>query len=385
MILIVSLMILGCSSPHSIENRVTEENYMLVNIQHANKYQSHEPYRFWGDIGPKFLLDDVNGSDSLNVAGDRLNVLALSGGGANGAFGAGVINGLYDSAKLPDYTIITGVSAGALIAPFVFVGGEDIHKLRDAMFKLNDHEVLGNKSVFNIFFKDAYTSGERLLSLIESTYDEEMISQIAEKHIQGKRLFIGTTHFDSGKQITWNLGEIASSNLPNKSALIHQVLAASSSIPGVFPPQFINVEYQGEQLKELHVDGGLTFQMFFNPSSFDYGKLSTQIGLERNPNVHVIRNGTLQAHYQQLRGRGIELLTRSVSNLTLQQTRGDMYRMLYTSKRDNYDIAFTYIDTAFHFEKEGNKIFDEEYMAQLYSYGYLKAQSGKLWTSQIPH
>lgn len=263
-IVLLALVLSACSSKHALENRVTKENYTEVNLQHSEQFKGEEPYRFWGSEGPEFLLENQYQPTSITVNGERMNILALSGGGANGAFGAGVINGLYDAGKLPEYSIVTGVSAGALIAPFVFTGGADIHKLRDVMLGLDDRQVLGKKNLLNTLFKDAFTNGKSLYELMESTYSEEMIVKIAEQHRLGKRLFIGTTHFDSGKQITWNLGEIAASDLPNKSQLIHQVLAASASIPGVFPPQFINVEYEGEAFEELHVDGGLTFQMFFD-------------------------------------------------------------------------------------------------------------------------
>jgi hypothetical protein len=383
-IVLLALVLSACSSQHALEDRVTKENYTEVNLQHSEQFKGEEPYRFWGHEGPEFLLENQYHPSSIAVSGERMNILALSGGGANGAFGAGVINGLYDAGKLPDYSIVTGVSAGALIAPFVFTGGEGIHKLRDVMLSLDDREVLGKKNFLNTIFKDAFTNGKSLFELMEATYGEDMIAKIAEQHRLGKRLFIGTTHFDSGKQITWNLGEIASSDLPNKAELIHQILTASASIPGVFPPQFINVEYEGEMLEELHVDGGLTFQMFFDPSNFDYGQLSEAMGLEQAPQVHVIRNGTLEPGYKQVKDKGMDLLSRSISNLTLQQTRGDMYRMLYMSERNGYDIAFTYVDTSFRAHKKGKKMFDAEYMNNLYNYGYRKAQGETLWVTEAP-
>ncbi|MCL9773920.1 patatin-like phospholipase family protein [Vibrio methylphosphonaticus] len=383
-IIVMVLVLSACSSKHALDNRVNQENYKQVNIQHSEVFKGSEPYRFWGHEQPDFLLKSSYTPTSLMVPGDRLNILALSGGGANGAFGAGVINGLYDAGELPEYTLITGVSAGALIAPFVFTGGEDIHKLKDVMLSLDDREVLGKKNFLNTIFKDAFTNGKSLLELMENTYDYEMIDRIAEQHRLGKRLFIGTTHFDSGKQITWNIGEIAASELPNKQRLIHQILAASASIPGVFPPQFINVEYEGETLEELHVDGGLTFQMFFDPSNFDYGQISESMGLQEPPMVHVIRNGTLEPGYTRVKDKGVDLLTRSISNLTLQQTRGDMYRMLYMSEKNGYDIGFTYVDTSFKAHKKSKNMFDKDYMNNLYNYGYRKAQGQQLWVAEAP-
>ncbi|MGR5175003.1 patatin-like phospholipase family protein [Vibrio mediterranei] len=383
-IVLITMVLSACSSKHGFDSRVDEENYTDVNIQHSQQVEGNEPYRFWGSEQPDFLMGNDQSPNPISVSGDRLNILALSGGGANGAFGAGIINGLYDAGELPEYSIITGVSAGALIAPFVFVGGEHIHTLRDTMLQLNDREVLGKKNFLNTIFKDGITNGKSLIKLMEAIYSDDMIEQIAKQHRNGKRLFIGTTHFDSGKQVTWNLGEIAASKLPNRNQLIRQVLAASSSIPGVFPPQFINVEYKGKALEELHVDGGLTFQMFFDPANFNYSELSQSMGLTKNPTVHVIRNGTLTPNYTRVKDTGVDLLTRTVGKLTLEQTRGDLYRMLYMSELNDYDISFTYIDTSFRGHKQSKKMFDANYMLNLYNYGYRKATSHNLWQKDVP-
>ncbi|MFS1414913.1 phospholipase [Vibrio sp. 10N.286.49.C2] len=383
-IVVLSVLLSACSTHHAFDERVTKENYQLVSVSGTEKLDLEEPVRFWGGEKPDFLTSDVAHSPVITVNGDRLNILALSGGGANGAFGAGVINGLYDAGELPDYSIITGISAGALIAPFVYTGGEDIHRLKDVMLGLNDDRVLGKKNFLNTLFKDAFTNGQSLLLLMQEIYDSAMIERMAERHRQGKRLFIGTTHFDSGQQSVWNIGQIADSNLENKADLIHQILAASSSIPGVFPPQFISVNYQGETLEELHVDGGLTYQMFFDPANYDYGQMSKAMGLKNKPQVHVIRNGTLKSSYQRVADKGVDLLTRSITSLTLQQTRGDMYRMLYMSKESDLDIDFTYVDPDFKAHKQSKKMFDAEYMVNLYNYGYRKAQGLNLWTKEVP-
>ncbi|GLS90786.1 hypothetical protein GCM10007916_18530 [Psychromonas marina] len=384
LIILFTLFLTACSSTHTIEKRVTQDNYKKVSIAAEPLDSDAEPFRFWPEQKFEFLLSEKDGTTPLRVSGERLNILALSGGGANGAFGAGVINGLYDSGQLEQYTIITGISAGSLIAPFVFAGGDNIPQLKRVMLGINDEMVLGNRNFLNALIKDAFTSGEELLEFISQVYTPEMIEQIAQQHQSGRRLLIGTTHFDSEELVIWNLGQIAQSDLPNKHSLIHQILAASSSIPGVFPPQFINVNYQGKQYEELHVDGGMAAQMFFKPNNLDYSKLNKALGLSQPPRVDVVRNGALKAPYETLPDKGVPLLSRSISGMIVQQTRGDLYRMLYFSELNDLDLSFTYVDDSFDGKKKTKQMFEIEYMEHLYRFGYNKAAQGMLWSKEMP-
>ncbi|WGV98000.1 patatin-like phospholipase family protein [Vibrio sp. YMD68] len=388
--LFVTLFLTACSSPHTLETRVTEDNYRSVSISAVSNQieqesqQTEEPYRFWFTESLDFLYDESTQSTPLHVDGDRLNILALSGGGANGAFGAGVINALYDNDQLEDYTVVTGISAGALVAPFVFVGGEDIPRLKEVMLGINDTMLLGKQNWLNTLFKDAFTNGESLYGFIESVYTPEMIQKIALKHQSGQRLFVGTTQFDSERLMVWNIGRIAESNLPNKIGLIHQVLAASASIPGVFPPQFIEVIEKNKHYEELHVDGGLATQMFFDIAQTDFTKVSHALGLSTKPQVHVIRNGVFNLPYQAIPDKGISLLSRSLQSMTVRQARGDLYRMMYLSQLSDLDVSFTYMGEDFNGSKATKDMFDLQYMKALYEYGYQKVDPSGPWTTVIP-
>ncbi len=390
-IALISLIVLSaCSTTHPLEKRVNKDNFQTVTVEPSAELTSKsqaqaEPLRFWANQQPEFLLSE-NNTTPLKVNGERLNFLALSGGGADGAYGAGALVGLHDQQQLPEFTIITGISAGALIAPFVFAGeDQDFEALKAAMLSITDDKILGKKNILNVLFKDAFAKKESLLTLIQETYTSDMIERIAQQHQQGRRLFIGTTHFDSGEQITWNIGAIAASDLVNRQALIHQVLAASASIPGVFPPQFVEVYQQGEKFEELHVDGGLSYQMFFDPSGYDYSKVSKALGLTEKPKVYVIRNGELSNDYQPVPDKSVGLISRSVHSLILRQARGDYYRMMYMSQKNNFEIALTYIDTDFVSYKKPKVMFDTQHIYNLYQHAYRKAQRGELWVSELPN
>ncbi|OCH74341.1 patatin-like phospholipase family protein [Vibrio breoganii] len=381
-VVLLSVSVAACSTTHTLDKRVTEDNYKEVTLDTNVKVE--EPLRFWGSEKPDFLYDHNTQTTPIAVQGDTLNILALSGGGANGAFGAGVLMGLYDKGQLKDYSIITGISAGALIAPFVFAGGDELSRLDEVILGISDKEVLGKKNFLNTIFKDAFTDGNNFIEFIGEAYPEEMIDKIAEQHRKGKRLFIGSTHFDSGELMIWNLGAIANSDLPNRVELVHKILASSASIPGVFPPQFFDVYSDGTVLEEMHVDGGLAAQVFYNPANFDYQLVSDALGLKDTPQLDVIRNGLLKSPYKPVNDKGVALLTKSLSGLTMMQTRGDMYRMMYFSETEGLNMQFTYIDQDFSYAKESKDLFDLNYMKAIYQYGYDKVITRDLWVTELP-
>ncbi|WP_153912347.1 patatin-like phospholipase family protein [Shewanella sp. TC10] len=384
MALLMLTILMGCSTTHTLDIRVPEKGYEQAMVADNSAINATEPLRFWAGEQTDFLYSELDKTTPLTVEGDALNILVLSGGGAKGAFGAGVVNGLYERDELEQYTIVTGVSAGALIAPFAFLGGDEIPRLKQVMLGISDKEVIGKRNFLNTLFKDGFSNGDNMLEFIAHVYNPEMIEQIAKQHQAGRRLFIGTTQFDSGRLSIWNIGQIANSDIENKQALIHQIIAASSSIPGVFPPQFIQVNYQGEQYEELHVDGGLSAQMFFEPTKTDYNQISKALGLSQQPYIHVIRNGMFNMPYEATPDKGMALLTRSIKSLTVLQSRGDLYKMLYDSELQQIDLHFTYVDDEFTAPSKTKAMFDLEYMKTLYQYGFDKVANDTVWSQELP-
>ncbi|MEZ9722617.1 patatin-like phospholipase family protein [Vibrio splendidus] len=376
---VVLTFVTACTSPHTLDKRVSEHNYQQASVVSGNK-QLSEPIRILKHDNYSLFFDESTQKTPLRSHEDRLNVLVLSGGGASGAFGAGILNGLYDSGSLPSYSVVTGISAGALMAPFAFVGNDRVESMKAVMLGIKDSEVIGKKNLLDTLFRDAFSRGDKLIEFIEATYTSEFINEIAEAHQSGRRLLIGTAQFDSEELVVWNIGQIAASDMPNKQSLIHQVIAASASIPGVFPPQFIDVESEGKRLEELHVDGGLAAQMFLFADHIDYAKINKAMGMTQPPNVHVIRNGRLEMPYQKTADKGINLLTRTVQSMTVNQSMGDLYRMAYFSEKQGLDLKYTYIDKHFHARAGSKDMFDSRYMLSLYQYGYLKAKNDQVWS-----
>ncbi|WP_394131742.1 patatin-like phospholipase family protein [Shewanella maritima] len=375
--LFICFFLVACATPHKAEQRVSQAHYKQVVVPNFDK--SNEPIRVFDTDSTQLFFDDVNNTTPIAVQGEQMYVLVLSGGGVNGAYGAGVINGLHESNQLPNYSIITGISAGALMAPFVFVGDENIKHMKQLILGIDDKSIIGKKHFLNTIFKDALSEGQHLYDLIEQHYSDELIDQISVMHQQGKRLLIGTTHFDSNELVVWNIGEIASSQVVNRYKLIRQIIAASASIPAVFPPQFIDVELNGETMEEMHVDGGLANQLFLFAEHIDFNAINSSLGLSTQPVVQVIRNGVLDMPYQKINDKGIDLITRTVKSMTVNQGEGDLYHIAYMCRQQNLAMRYTSIDQQNVPEKGSKDMFDQQYMQALFNMGYEKAVNGQLW------
>ena len=202
-----------------------------------------------------------------NPAGPRQHiVLALSGGGPDGAFGAGFLNGWTARGDRPKFTVVTGASAGALMAPFAFLGPSHDERMKNAFYSGDMGNLLHFEGVRGLVGSGLF-SPEPLRQLIAKYIDDEILAEVAREHRAGRRLFIVTTNLDAQRTAIWDMGAIASSSDPKALDLFRSVMAASASIPGVFPPVMIEVEGGGKRFTEMHVDGGITTNVLVLPEA----------------------------------------------------------------------------------------------------------------------
>src|SRR5262245_3928550 len=182
--------------------------------------------------------------------------LAISGGGDDGAFGAGLLVGWSDRGNRPEFDMVTGVSTGALSAPFVFLGRAYDPQLKAVYTETSAGDIFEKRSpLLGAIAGDALTDNAPLRQMISRRFDDEMVRRIAEEYKKGRLLFILTTNLDQGRPVIWNIGAIASSNHPKARELIIEVLLAFTSIPVVFRPVMLDVTIGGERYQEMHVDG----------------------------------------------------------------------------------------------------------------------------------
>lgn len=254
-----------------------------------------------GFPGVRLSVDQAD--QALNAVADRLaptrsllgkddfNILALSGGASGGAFGAGVLVGLTKAGTRPDFAIVTGVSTGALIAPLAFVGAQWDERLMDAYVGGHAAELLSLKG-FAGGLGPSLFKGEGLGALVEPFIDEVLVNAVAREHARGRRLLIATTNLDSQKATIWDMGAIAQHGGERALRLFRDVLIASATVPGLFPPKLFDVEAGGQQYQEMHVDGGVAAPLFLMPEALlHWRNLGNRL---RRGRVYVIVNTVLE-------------------------------------------------------------------------------------------
>jgi predicted acylesterase/phospholipase RssA len=209
-----------------------------------------------------------------------------------------------------------------------------------------------------------------------------MIRRLAEEHKRGRRLYIGTTNLDAKRPVIWSLTYIAASDYPEKKKLIGDVLLASASIPGAFPPVLIEVEKDGKRYDELHVDGGTVSQVFVYPSSFDFRALLGRLKVTTPPKVFVVRNSKLAPEWEPVEPSIYNLAGVSIASLIRTQGLGDLSQIYLLTQRDGGEYRLAYIPDSF--EVEYDELFDPDYMQALYKLGYDLGKAGYPWETIPP-
>ena len=228
------------------------------------------------------------------------DALAISGGGSSGAFGAGILNGWTRTDTRPTFKIVTGISTGALIAPFAFLGSDYDKQLKLVFTTTRTQDILERLNIFRALFRgEAFTQTTPLKHLIETHFDAAFLRAVAVAHNQGRRLYVGTTNMDAQTLVIWNMGVIANSGHPDTLELFQKVILASASIPAAFPPVFIEVEVDGQTYDEMHADGGTVRQVFFYKGTVDLQAAAHEAKRGKRDGyrgtVYIIRNGKLGA------------------------------------------------------------------------------------------
>ena len=322
--------------------------------------------------------------DALLENGHRgpIDVLSISGGGENGAFGAGVLVGWTESGRRPQFEAVTGISTGALIAPLAFLGPKYDAALTEVYTNSTKEDIFRLTPVSGLLFGNALAQSTPLFEVISAYASEELIAEIAREHRRGRRLLIGTTNLDSGQPVMWDIGAIANSPSANRVDLIRKILLASASIPVALPPVEIEVEAGGDTYVELHADGGTSTQVFAYPPNIRLSKIARERGLDGGYNVYVISNSTLFQRYKEIDNSIIGIAQASISTLIGAQGIGDTYRIYAAAKRDG--VRFRHISIPLTFTMTPKEPFDQEYMRALYQRGREMGRKQTGWENAPP-
>ena len=321
--------------------------------------------RVWGNSATGFmrLLSAANGP-----------WLAISGGGSDGAYGAGVLTGWTESGTRPEFSVVTGVSIGALIAPFAFLGpryDEEVHK---------NFTTIGAADIFeDRTTRDSLFDFWPLKRLVEQRVTAKLLSEIAAEHTRGRRLFVVTTNLNSGRRVVWNMGAIASRGDEAALKLFREVLLASSSIPGFFSPVLIEVEANGKKFHEMHSDGTLTAPFFVLPESM----LSASGGAGKPfSQLYIIVNSKLGPEFS-MPDRNIPgVLGRSIAVALTAALRAELMLISVGAQRHDFTLRIAHVDPAFNHPSRGP--FDGKYMQALYEFGVAAGKAGTAFGNALP-
>ena len=313
-----------------------------------------------------------------------LDMLAISGGGENGAFGAGLLNGWTQHGSRPVFDLVTGVSTGALTAPFAFVGSSQDAALRRVYTEISPERVLIRRWLTAAIFDDGLADTAPLYATIAEYLDEEMLAAIARGYDEGRLLLIASTDLDAQRPVIWNIGAIARSGHPRALDTIHRILLASAAIPGAFPPVMFDVVVGGRPHQEMHGDGGTFAQAFLYPpaATRDRREAMARRQAITPARAWIIRNGRLDSEWAAVDRRAISIAGRAVSTMTAASGLNDVLRMYFTTQRDgiDYNLAFIRPD----FTGVYTEPFEQSYMRELYQHAETLGRSGYNWTKALP-
>jgi len=310
------------------------------------------------------------------------NLLALSGGGDKGAFGAGLLNGWTQTGTRPEFLLVTGISTGALIAPFAFLGPAYDTKLKALYTTTSPKDLIEVRNLLAALSSDALADTAPLRRLLKKHIDRTFLDAVAAEYDKGRELWVSTTNLDARQRVIWNLTKLAKSHDPRALSLFHDIMIASASIPVEFPPVMIDVSVDGKPYQEMHVDGGAMAQVFVYPPSVNLEQLSEEKGGIRKRTLYVVMNARLDPDWADTERKMLPIASRAISSMIHTQSVGDLYRIYATSQRDAVDFNLAYIPASFEYPH--NEEFDADFMQALYQTGYRMAMQGFPWETVPP-
>jgi predicted acylesterase/phospholipase RssA len=348
--------------------------------------------RYWQKPDLPLLIQDLGDAyrrqvEAFAAAGNKgplpmANYLGISGGGEDGAFGAGLLVGWTAAGTRPEFNLVTGVSTGALTAPFAFLGPQYDPQLKEVYTTITAADVLEQRGMLAAIFDDALADNAPLRLLVEKYVTVDLLKAIAAEHAKGRVLLIGTTNLDARRPVIWNIGKIAASGNPHALELVQKILVASAAIPAAFPPMMIDVEVNGKTYQEMHVDGGASAQVFVYPSAVHLKELSDKAGITRDRRLFVIRNARLDPDWADTKRQTLPIAGRAVSSLIQNQGVGDLYRIYATAQRDGVDFNLAFIPPSFNVTL--SEPFDQHYMNELFKLGYESGKASYDWKKTPP-
>ncbi len=343
--------------------------------------------RIWGDDAPANEIERARAartrlrSDPDFDPKTPIHFLAISGGAQEGAFGGGVLAGWTARGDRPEFKLVTGISSGSLLAPFAFLGSEYDGAIQEIFSRYSTKDIV-NKRIFSALFRGtSLSSNEQLRAILKTYFTPVEMKKVAEAYAQGRALYIGSTNLDSVRPVLWDIGRLASSGHPGAYDLIIDIILASAAFPGIFPPILFDVQQNGKAYQELHVDGGLTSQVFAYSINANVKQVLKEIGIKGQVHVYVLRNAPIWPKVSTVKPSSFPILIKTAESMVNSLAKMDIHH-IYSDALDN-DIKFhlAYMPSDF---REPEERFDPSYMKELYEYAFEKAKAGYPWEPNPP-
>jgi predicted acylesterase/phospholipase RssA len=387
--LATSLMILATASLLSGCGTLTRDRAVPPDL-HGQEQIGDMPgvrYQALSKHGIDKILADIKSSvdaSQTTSKSDIANYLSISGGGDNGAFGAGLLTGWSEHGDRPKFDLVTGVSTGALIAPFAYLGPDYDPVLKSVYTEVQPNDIYLERGLLGALFGEALGDTTPLFRLISKHIDADLLKKIADEYTRTNRwLLVATTNLDTGTPVIWNMGKLAQIDTPEALMLFRKILLASAAIPGVFPPVMIDVIADGKNYQEMHVDGGATMSVFLYPAALGAAaRQQNVVATSKNRKAFIIRNSRIDADWKETERDTLSIMGRAVAQLIQSQGYGDLYRIYQTTQRDHVEFNLAYIGADFKFPHA--REFDRAYMNALYQYSYQLGKAGYPWAHTPP-
>lgn len=304
-------------------------------------------------------------------------VLALSAGGADGAYGAGVLAGWTKNGTRPEFDVVTGVSTGALMAVLAFLGPEYDEDLERFYTTQSNNTIFRKRGLDGLFNESLYDNGP-LKVQIEEFITDDVLRKIAAEHARGRRLYVATTNLDAGELVIWDMGDIADGGRTDDRLHFQKVLRASAAVPAYFAPVYIKPQ-RGIQLRQAHVDGGVKEPVLVSGFMFPQDKRPKELFMVINGNT------VRQNAYQPVKAKLADIAKKSIVEM-MREIQGDtIYRDYVLARNIGAKFRLTAIPDSIPMAQEGLD-FEPERMRTLFQAGFADGMKGpENWLNGPPN
>lgn len=372
----VSLLLTACSVKSRTYEAPSIKEYQKAHIA------GYKHIRYWGDKTAHYTYtrSNIKRLGANKSFRKRIDILALSGGAEDGAYGAGFLKGWSERGDRPNFTVVTGISTGALMAPFAFLGPKYDNVIQRLYTESSQKNIVLFSPIETLFGASLGDTAP-LRKILTEEINDAFVAELAKEARKGRMLQIGTTNLDAQRPVVWDITKIALSGRSDAPKLIRDIMLASASIPGAFPPVLIDVVINGKRHQEVHVDGGVTRQIFVYPRDLDIRKLQRMLHMHPQKNMWLIRNTKVAPEYKPVSLSLTDIAERSFYTLTKYHGLGDLVNITSLAERDGFHVYITNVPMSFDVPLEA--FFDKKYMKALYQVGYEKGRSKSAWQTTL--